>query len=369
VTKRLPACFIIITVALVGCGKKGPPLAPVRIAPAAVTDLSARRLGDRAVLRFTLPEKNTDNSTPADVARVEVYALSVAKAADAPQGAEFMREAARIATVTPKPDEKTAWTEEALATVAETYYVPRSRAPGAPGAPGVPGVPGATGAKPAEPPVPMRMYMVVPVGRRNQRGPGTTAAVPLVDPPAAPAAPAVTYTEKAVSVTWPEVAEANAYNVYDAAPASAPPLNAAPLEEATFNDERVEFGKERCYRASAVRRVGGMPVESAPSPASCVTAADTFAPPAPAGLGAVAGPGTISLIWDAVSAADLAGYVVLRGIAPGDTLQALTPEPIKETTFKDAAAQPGVTYVYVVVAVDRSKNTSAQSARIEETAR
>lgn len=372
-TTRLPAFFIIITVALVGCGKKGPPLAPVRVAPTAVTDLSARRLGDRAVLRFTLPEKNTDNSTPADVARVEVYALSVAKAADAPQGDAFRREAERIATVAPKGEERIAAAEEALTEKAGEYYVPRTPAraaavTGAPGAPGAVAPAAPSQAAPVARDVPVRIYMVVPVSRRNHRGPGATASVALVDPPAAPAAPAVTYTEKTISVTWPEATGADRYNVYDAASAAAP-LNPAPLEAPAFDDERVEFGKERCYRASAIARVGGMPVESAASPASCVTPADTFAPPAPGGVAAVAGPGSISLIWDAVPAADLAGYLVLRGTAPGDTLQTLTPEPITETTYKDAAAEPGVTYVYVVVAVDQAKNVSAHSAKVEETAR
>lgn len=358
-TTRLQAFFIIITVTLVGCGKKGPPLAPLRISPAAVTELSARRLGDRAVLRFTLPDKNTDSSTPADLTRIDVYALSVAKPADAPQGDEFVRAAARIATVTPKPEEKTAGAEEALAGIQDALYVPPARARA---------VPGVAAAKPEEPAVPVRMYMVVPVSKRNRRGPATMASVPLVEPPPAPPAPAVAYDEKAITVTWLEVAGADGYNVYDTASAASP-MNSAPLEAATFSDDRVEFGKERCYRASAVSHVGGTPVESALSSPACVTPADTFAPPAPAGLAAVAGPGSISLIWDAVPAADLAGYLVLRGTAPGDTLQALTPEPIKETTFKDAAAQPGVKYVYAVVAVDRARNMGAQSARVEETAR
>jgi fibronectin type 3 domain-containing protein len=120
---------------------------------------------------------------------------------------------------------------------------------------------------------------------------------------------------------------------------------------------------------TAVAIVASRRIESPMSDPACVTPVDTFPPPAPTGVAAVAGPGTISLIWDAVAAGDLAGYVVLRADAPDGTLQALTPEPIKDTTYRDTAVTPGTRYAYVVVAVDRSKNRSAASARIEETAR
>jgi hypothetical protein len=67
----------------------------------------------------------------------------------------------------------------------------------------------------------------------------------------------------------------------------------------------------------------------------------------------------------------MAGYLVLRGEAPGDTLQPLTPQPIKDTSYRDTTVKPGVRYVYAIVAIDRATppNRSAPSARVEETAR
>jgi fibronectin type 3 domain-containing protein len=63
--------------------------------------------------------------------------------------------------------------------------------------------------------------------------------------------------------------------------------------------------------------------------------------------------------------------VVLRGEAPGATLQALTPAPIRETNFTDTTVTPGVRYVYAIVAVDKAAtpNMSPQSVRQEELAR
>ena len=113
-----------------------------------------------------------------------------------------------------------------------------------------------------------------------------------------------------------------------------------------------------------------MDLESDPVPV-CVTPRDTFPPAAPAGLSVVAAEGAINLIWDANSERDLAGYLVLRGEAPGDTLQPLTPAPIDRNQFRDKTAKPGVRYVYAIVAVDKATppNRSATSARVEETAR
>jgi fibronectin type 3 domain-containing protein len=120
---------------------------------------------------------------------------------------------------------------------------------------------------------------------------------------------------------------------------------------------------------TTVEKVATVPIESAPTPRVCVTPVDRFAPAAPSGLAVVATTGALNLIWDANHESDVAGYVVLRGEAPGDTLQPLTPEPIRETRFRDTTAQPGVRYAYAIVAVDRAGNRSAPSARVEETAR
>ena len=62
----------------------------------------------------------------------------------------------------------------------------------------------------------------------------------------------------------------------------------------------------------------------------CVTPRDQFAPAAPRGLAAVPTAGQISLIWDANTEKDLAGYLVLRGDAPDGPLAAITPAPIRK---------------------------------------
>jgi hypothetical protein len=133
----------------------------------------------------------------------------------------------------------------------------------------------------------------------------------------------------------------------------------------------VEFGREVCF--SIVPVAGSPPViaEGAASPARCVTPVDTFPPPAPEGLQAVAGADAITLIWTAVDASDLAGYVVLRSEAGADNLLPLFRDPIAASTYRDTTAERGVTYTYAVYAVDRADppNVSQLSARQSATVR
>ena len=183
-------------------------------------------------------------------------------------------------------------------------------------------------------------------------------------------------------IPWP--ASTSGYKVYEV-PARAPVASApagssralpaaltpAPIGATRFTDPRLELGVERCYTVRTVATAGTLSVESAAAEPVCVKATDVFAPAAPASLAAVAGEGAISLIWEASREPDLAGYLVYRGVAPGETLERITPKPIRETTYRDTAVIPGERYVYAVVAVDSAEppNVSPQSNRVEEVAR
>jgi hypothetical protein len=149
------------------------------------------------------------------------------------------------------------------------------------------------------------------------------------------------------------------------------PLTEKPVKALTWTDERIEFGTERCYAVRTVLTQGSVSIESDPSPVACVTPQDTFPPAAPTALAAVASEGAISLIWQGVDAADLAGYLVLRGEAPNGALTPVFEAPLRETTYRDESAQRGVRYLYAVVAVDRATpgNRSALSNKVEEAAR
>ena len=233
-----------------------------------------------------------------------------------------------------------------------------------------------------------------------------TAAVPAVAPaPSAtevapgsvPAAPLAAPVETAVVMPRPLVAgpTPHTFNLYvvpgphatstapvapdaptAATAAAAPatplaPVNPAPLSVLRFEDPAMQFGVEKCYVLRAVQARPNGRVEGHSSPMACITPVDTFPPKAPRSLAAVGSEGAVNLIWEPNTEGDLGGYIVLRGLAGGGELTALTPTPIKETTYRDAQVTRGQRYVYAIVAVDTAtpQNVSVESNRVEETAR
>lgn len=414
-------CLTAAGLAAPGCGKKGPPLAPLARVPQRVVDVAARRTGDTVAVTFTIPSSNIDETRPADIGRVDVYAYT----AMLPSDVRDPRRMTLVGSVTvrrppepqpedaskkkpaPPPPPEPGEDQGATATVSETLSAdmmvpvapdqkpPAPRQAEAPSWFGAPLVPALAG--PAPKVEPRRYYVAYGVSRGGNRGPASARqGVPIGEPPAAPLQPGLEATEGGVIVTWAvppgarlpyqepaegEVLEATAlgmesappltYVVYRVSPDGPAKLTAKPITSRTFTDTGSEFGVERCYDVRTVTAEGAVSFESAPSPPACITPVDTFPPPAPASLAAVAGEGAISLIWEGVAAADLAGYLVLRGEAPAGELTPLFETPVRESTYRDASAKPGVRYVYAVVAVDRATppNRSPMSNKVEETAR
>jgi hypothetical protein len=286
-----------------------------------------------------------------------------------------------------------------------TPYVPHLGKPLPPPEP-VEGVQWPLPVMPREIPPLRRVYVVAGRSSKGRLGGlSTRLGVPLVELPPSPPAPVLEHVATGVVVEWTVPAGArvalqrsedpdaqparllfppaipHTYNVYahsgagsvpaDGRAAAVSPLNPQPLSVMKFEDAAPAFGVERCYVVRTVEAAGTVTVESEPSPPACITPADTFPPAAPAGLAAVGSEGAINLIWEPSASTDLAGYLVLRGEAGGGDLQVLTPEPIKETTYRDAAVRRGTRYVYAVVALDGATppNRSPESNRVQETAR
>jgi hypothetical protein len=395
------------------CGKKGPPLAPLNMAPEAPGMIVARRLGDTVFIQMKVPAKSAAGPGPYSIDRLEIHAVTLAPGAIVPPNRDLLEPEHVIAKIavapppdpeapepeTPEPRPRPGDTVTFVETLTPAVLVPQvitkppkaEKAPKAPPAP--PAVAPSTGAAPGVPPPPVgplvltRLYVVQGVSSKGRFGPASARVeVPLLAAPgpARTGVTAPTWDASSVTVTWQPPASTSdeapgvLYNVYavpaaGSAPVGVPirapvPLNAKPLDVTTFAHEGAAPGTEQCFVVRSVATVG---TESDPSDPICVTPSDVFPPAAPKNLQAVGSAGVISLIWDANTETDLAGYLVLRGEAPGDTLQPLTPAPLKETRYQDRATKPGVTYVYAIVAVDRATppNRSGASNRVQETAR
>lgn len=485
-----------LVMATVACGSKGPPLAPFARVPAAVTGVTGQRIGNDVYLSFAVPSTNVDGRQPADIAALEVYAVTSTR----PPATKEQREVATlVATIPVRP-------------ILPELPVPAngSAPPPMPLPPGVdrgstavvresltPGLLApvvlpdrarpedteheteATDTEPfgpliAPPPtqLPRRHYFVVGVSPRGRKSnPSAPVSVPLDTITSAPGAPKIDYTETQMTITWTPPAdartstfllpsppksasareksgelrrdlaeaaagraggppanaspstvkppsasareqsselrrdlagaasgraggpvlaplparslgfstEATTYHVYDVSSNASPadpyaivlpaPLTPQPVLVTEHVIPTVSFGVERCFEVRPVDKVAEATVIGPASPRTCITPVDKFAPAAPRSLAVIAGSGSINLIWDANSESDIAGYLVLRAEAPGDTLQPITKEPVAAATYRDESVRAGVRYIYSVVAVDRAGNRSAESNRQEETAR
>jgi fibronectin type 3 domain-containing protein len=94
---------------------------------------------------------------------------------------------------------------------------------------------------------------------------------------------------------------------------------------------------------------------------------DITPPAAPQNLSAVASNEQVSLSWDANAETDLAGYNVYRGISAGGPYTKLNATLVTDASYSDTGLTNGITYYYVVTAVDTSTNESSYSTVVSAT--
>jgi fibronectin type 3 domain-containing protein len=129
---------------------------------------------------------------------------------------------------------------------------------------------------------------------------------------------------------------------------------------AEFVDRSAEYGKLYEYSVT----VWDGPARSEASEPKSITPVDTFAPPAPVGLQAIAGVNTIELAWERIAdLADLRGYRVYRSVE-GGPFERLT-ERAEVPSFSDKTAPAGKKCAYAVTAFDTAGNEGPRSAPFE----
>lgn len=332
----------------VSCGKKGPPLPPLRLSPPAVTDVTARRTPAQVQVRVRVPGAEAGTTLPAD--RIEIYRRFGDGSETPPDAAALLQSEYLWRSITVTPDD-----EGAL--------------PAAVGSDGwltaIDQDPIATGNAAA--------YVAVAVADRDRRGPSS----PLVEVPASaavspPQGVTVDYDARQLTVTWSPADPGLQFEVISSTPDGLPGalLTPEPIDASSWSTA-VSMGREWCVVVRAIQVNGRVVLESPAAGPVCETPVDRFAPPPPANLVAAVAAGGVSLVWSPVAAPDLGGYLVLRGDGPDGTLLRLTDAPIADTSWRDTTVTPGSTYTYAVVAVDRAEppNVSAESNRQTVTVR
>ncbi len=341
--------WIVIAALLpLACGRRGPPIPPRPVAPAAVESFRAGPRDTDILLSWVRPVRNEDGSPLTDLAEFRLY-RAVGTPDPAGPGAQMVF--SLLATIhAEQPDN---------ASVQGNQYAYRDNGGPAGLSPGV-----------------RYSYRVQAVNRSGAVGrssPDTFVEFSLA--PAPPTALQATAGDGGVDLTWKPPAGGGpagipplrGYNLYRGVQPHAygiQPINAAPVIDTRFRD--AGLANETTYYYVVRSVAGERPPwrESANSNEISAAPMDLTPPAPPRGLVAIAVAGTIALSWDINPEADLLGYVVYRREPPALAPARLTEAPIQSTTFTDRTARPRISYLYSVTAVDRSprRNESAPSA-------
>jgi hypothetical protein len=435
----LPRAPVIVAVAFISsfafyaCGKKGPPLPPLVRLPVPPAGFSAELRGVTVDLQFTVPATNTDNSRPANIQRVDVYAVT---SSDAWTDDQIIKRGKRVASVAVKaprdPDdvieeddppvdmavpEGHGLDQGAIARVSDKLdsaarapvSAPADRRKRDEGRGDSPYGLAASGSGPLVPPrsTPLtRSYVAIGVSTHDRHGPfSKRIAVPLVPPPPAPTSPTIAYDEKAVTVQWKPVRLAPPiqpqpagnelpstpigvspvairYNVYDVTattPNGAPPGRssppAAPLKLNMTPLAELTFSDARIVwgekRCYVVRAVETFSDLVIESDAAPATC-ETLVdtfPPAPPANLQSSPQEGAVTLIWDANTEQDLDGYIVLRGASADALQPITVELVHVTQFRDQHLEPGVRFTYAVKAVDRAGNVSAMSNKVEEAPR
>jgi hypothetical protein len=365
---------VLLAVAVLACGKRGDPYPPVPVIPKATTDLLVAQRGPKVLLSWSYPSLTTAGKSMTGIKRIVIWRsveeLPVATSAPPAPIEQPIQLFAKIPPLGPnqflklrtKVDSIESANLKAATTGARLTYEDAPPLHAADGRP-------------------VRItYSVVTQGPVVSGALSNLPAIVPLDVPVAPTGLAAVAKREGVVLTWtapdasisgaknPPVAGYNVYRFPHGQPADefAAPANASPVTPTTYTDQP-PYG-EHDYFVTAVAAPGPPRIESEPSAIAGATFKDLVPPAPPAGLTALVETGAVRLVWDPVDAPDLAGYKIYRTegtgieqLRPAGTLPLNPVQLLTATNYRDTGVNPGISYYYEVVSVDKSGNESARS--------
>jgi fibronectin type 3 domain-containing protein len=178
-------------------------------------------------------------------------------------------------------------------------------------------------------------------------------------PPAAPTGLSPTAGNAQVALTWNASSGATSYNVLRSTTSGAEVPIATGVTTPSYTDTGLANGTTYFFVVQAVNSAGtsGNSNEVSATP-TCPT------PGVPGGLAATPGNAQVSLSWGAVSGAS--GYNVKRSTTSGGPYGTIA-GGVNATNYPDTGVTNGITYFYVVSAVNSCGNESGNSAQVSAT--
>jgi len=347
------AVLLMLAVSVIGCGKKGPPVAPERRLPAAPSGLAASIEGPAIVVRWTNPKHRLDNTPLRDLTTVKLHRREDSADAAEPKAAMLSwgrvvgyDEIASISLANPAPAQiqggGVMWTDTAPLRLGRRY-----------------------------------VYVVTAIdGTGRSSPPSERLPVVFVAAPSPPRDPAAVAGDSQVRLAWKAsetftdgtpVTEDLRYLVLRGVGTDGPlaPITATPVTTTSFTDTGVTNDTTYRYAIRAMRvEPGRPPATGAASTTVTATPVDTTPPSPPSALVAIPSASAVRLAWNASPDADVALYAVYRATGDGPLTRIGTTAALN-TVFLDSNVRSGTTYRYAVTALDRAR-TPNESARSNE---
>lgn len=340
--------LLVLLFAAVACGKRGDPKPPVPIIPQATTDLVVTQRADKVILSWSYPSITTAGRSLTEVRRITILRyvepFQDSKIPPVPE-AQFVRLSTKVDSI----EKANLGDATAGARLLFTDTPPLRSSDGRP----------------------VRLtYAVVTEGAVARSTPSNLAVIVPLPVAVPPSAVKATAKAEGVVLTWDEskqsIGDQGApvivgYHIYRTAPGQpfdelSAPITTAPVKETTYTDTPPYA--EHDYRVAAVASTGPPLLQSDPSAPVRIAFRDLIPPPAPGKVTALVETNLIRLLWDPVTAPDVAGYFVYRWDG-GVRLKLCCPTAINQTNFLDISMQLGSPYRYEVTAIDKSGNESA----------
>ncbi len=329
--------YAMILVLVVGCAKKGPPVALETIVPKRIVDLQAIPREGWLRLEWKTPKENTDKTPLTNLASFQILRSEGSLVGDECKGCGGK---AKV--------------------IYEMKVAPENFAPGKKISIFV------------EDQQPRRVYVyeVVSVNRRGHpSAPSNPVTVYWDHPPRAPTVVRAERGDKRVDLSWEPIEGATGYNVYRRMEAEGEfplnPLNREPVKEDRYADLTVHNDIKYYYSVRSVRRVVKTDVEGKGSPGIPVMPMKLIPPSAPVELVAIPLKEGIELNWKKNPEPDILGYNVYRRKLGETEFKKLNESPLPGQTYLDTKVELGQNYEYAVTAVDNSPRRN-ESPRSEE---
>jgi len=318
--------FSILLLLTAGCGYIGQPLVPLANVPQRISDLAAVERGAVIIAHFTIPTFTTENNPIKTSVNLDFRA---GVAGDPFNPGDWANEAKLISQFEVK---------DGLA----TFKIPTEAW---------------TGKKVT--------ISVRSIGSNRKRSDWSNFETLLVvNPPETPSKPAVDDVAAGERVTW--TGAGDQFRVLRRVGDEKDFAVAATVKEHEWTDTGIDYGEPYSYAVQALMDAGNQKMaESDISASYTQVPKDSFPPAVPSGLRADRTANSVSLVWEADTDSDLAGYRIYRseGNAPWQKLADVNTVP----SYSDAAVEHRKTYHYAISAFDKTDppNESQHSAPVE----